>query len=425
MSALAATAVTPGNVTIPGAMISGKSSLSPFRYEQQNDHVVVFAVPIVDEHVDDTSPKPFDKLTGDLFEEVFNSTKGYEDRGAYAAVIIGHTTGDEKDTYREVVGHIRNFKMTGKAPNRQIVGDFFFATAFFDAAILTNLYPRRSSEISSVDWRIDPVALLGATSPARPLPDMIFAKGQERQVYMSTHATTTFSKESAMDPEIKTMFEKFDARMSTFEQGMAKFQASLAKFQDVKDEPDDDEDKAKAKAQADDDDDKEKLDHEDDDEGKDKDKAKKQAAGSKQHFAQVTAKVEALETSIGHLKAANDRLQLEKVESEVVSTVRYMKSQGVQIGDEDAEKKLTATLCKLSTEDRKARYAEMERYYQRVPVNASIARSGLETEWTRTGEPEDQTSFEEDATEKAVKYQKDHPGVSLQQAHDAVRGVAV
>ena len=102
-----------------------------------------------------------------------------------------------------------------------------------------------------------------------------------------------------------------------------------------------------------------------------------------------------------------------------------MKSQGVQIGDEEAEKKLTVTLCKLSTEDRKARYAEMERYYQRVPVNASIARSKLETEWARTGEPEDQTSFEENATEKAVKYQKEHPGVTLQQAHDAIRGVAV
>ena len=232
MSTLAATAVTPGNVMIPAAMVAGRSSLSPFQYEERDGHVVVFAVPVMDEHKDDTRPKPFNDLTGKMFEAVYDSTRGYEDNGAFSAIIVGHTLGDDSDTHREVVGHIRNYKITGEKPNRQIVGDFYFKKDFFEYGVLTNLYPRRSPEIGSIDFRIDPVALLGATSPARPLPDMIFEKGERREVYMTTKANRIqLSKEPQMDPEIKSLFDALGNRMSKFEDSITKFQASLTKFQ--------------------------------------------------------------------------------------------------------------------------------------------------------------------------------------------------
>lgn len=432
MSTLAATAVTPGNVMIPAAMVAGKSSLSPFRYEERDGHVVVFAVPVMDEHVDDTRPKPFDNLTGQMFEAVYNATKGYEDNGAYAAIIVGHTLGDDSDTHREVVGHIRNFALKGKAPNRQIVGDFYFQKEFFDGGVLTNLYPRRSPEIGVVDFRIDPVALLGATSPARPLPDMLFKTGERREVYMTTNATRIqLSKEPHMDPEIKAMFEKLGERMSKFESGMEKFSASLEKFQAEGNDDEKDKEKKSRHQQdpADEDKDKDKKmgDHGDKKQGDDdeKDKEKKKRGGDTERFAQVTAKVSVLETSIDKLKEQNEQLQRDSVAAEVDGKIQYLKSKGVQLGNADEVTKLSDSLCKLDTEDREARYGEMERYWKRVPVDQRIDRKGgLVTGYGRTPEP-DQTSFEEDATASAMKYQKEHPGVSLNQAYAATQGVEI
>lgn len=416
MATLAATAVTPGNVSIPAALITGNSTLSPFKYEDRDGHVVVFAVPIIDEHEDDMSPKPFDRLTGKTFEAVFESTKGYEKNGAYAAITIGHTSGSEDDNFREVVGHIRNFKTVGKEPHRQIAGDFYFRKDFFDAAILTNMYPRRSAEISSVDMRIDPVAILGATSPARPLPDMLFRKSPDRQVLFAKYPNADPAiKEPTMEADVKAMFDEIGVRLAKFEKGLGD---ALAKF--AKPDGEDPEDGKKKEE-------KDEGKPDETDGGGDKTKTKKAAdADAKvRSDASVAAKFAVLEQGMETLRKQNDELVAKAARDDVVQTMKYMRASGIILGDEDAQKTLTDVLVALSPEDRTARYADIKKHYARAPVADRLDRSGLQTEWEDTDNgPEDQESYEVAQTAKAVKFQKDNPGVSLMQALHAVNGTA-
>ena len=403
-------AATPGSVAFPAAPITGKSSLSPFRYEHRDNHVIVFDVPLMDEHEDSSRRKPFNKFSGQLFDDVVRATRECESKGSYVQIIIGHTEGDGDDEFAHpVVGHIRNVRTKGRsAGKRQIIGDMWFAPDAFEHQIKTNQYPRRSAEISRLDYRLDPVALLGASTPARPLPDMLFQKqGDTHELYMAAHPNVG---DGDMDPvleAIKAMDEKFTKRFEAIE-----------KFQDDS-KPDDDDDEAKKKEKekkAADEAAKEKenkkdgYDHEGDDDNKDK-SARTQS--EKETFAVLHNKVDTLTTAVTALTEQNATLRTERVTDEIDGKVVYLRRIGVQLGDNEKVEKFKKSLAKLDANERQARYEEIEEHWDRVPAGVVIDRTGLIGDNTNAVEgPVDEAAK---LTMLAMKYADMH-GISMAEA---------
>lgn len=215
-----------------------------------------------------------------------------------------------------------------------------------------------------------------------------------------------------MEADVKALFNAMDARLAKFEKGL---DAALAKFA----KPEDGEEGDGKK--------KEEKDETEPDETEGGGEKVKKAADTddKMRYAAVEAKVTVLEQGIASLHKQNDQLVAKAARDDVAQTMKYMRASGIILGDEDAEKKLVDVLVTLSPEDRKERYAEINQHYARAPVAEHIDRTELQTEWAREDDqPDDQASYEAALTEKAVKFQKKHPGMSLMQAMNSVSGLA-
>ncbi len=415
-------AATPGSVAFPAAPITGKSSLSPFRYEHRDNHVIVFDVPLMDEHEDSSRRKPFDKFSGQLFDDVVRATREFESKGAYVQIIIGHTEGEGDDEFSHpVVGHIRNVRSKGKSGKRQIIGDMWFSPESFENQIKTNKYPRRSAEISRLDKRLDPVALLGASTPARPLPDMLFqAPADSHELYMASHPNVG---DEDMDPvleAIKAIDEKFTKRFEAIE-----------KFQDdAKPGDDDDEAKKKKKEEADaaeKEKNKKKDGYDADgnkipDDDKDKDKSARSQA-DKEMFAGLRNNIETLTTSVKALADENATLRVERITDEIDSKVVYFRRVGIELGDKEKVEKFKKSLAKLDSTERQERYDEIEEHWNKVPVAVSIDRTGLLGD--NTDAAEGPVSEEAKQTILAMKYSDKH-GITMAEAANVLQtqGVA-
>lgn len=401
-------AATPGSVAFPAAPITGKSSLSPFRYEHKDGHVIVFDVPLMDEHEDPARRKPFNKFKGRLFDDVVQATKEFEDKGAYCSIIIGHTEGEGDDEFTHpVVGHCRNVKQKGrKEGNRQIVADMWFREADFEKHIKTNKFPRRSAEISRVDFRMDPVALLGASTPARPLPDMLFQKqGGENEIYMASRPNIGDEDMSAEVLEaIKAIDERFSKRLD-----------ALEKFQSESDD-DDEAKKKKEKEKKEADDEKEKNAADDDAKDDDDTKDKSRSQGEKETFAALNHKVDKLSESVTALTNENTALRAQRITDEIDQKVVFFKRVGIELGDEEKVEKFKKSLAKLDENERQDRYEEVEEHYGRVPVGVRIDRGDVDG-GTQHARMEDPVDVAEKKTILCQKYSAEC-GIGMQEALD-------
>jgi len=134
-----------------------------------NDYVIVEDVFILDEHQMKIGDKFIDINAQKLQDIADRNNRRIHNTGDEIPLIIGHTKdgADEKDQ-PEVVGYaynlrVRDFMNTGK---KAIAATFKYHKASAD---LAKKFPRRSVELWTRDWKLDPIALLGATTPERDL----------------------------------------------------------------------------------------------------------------------------------------------------------------------------------------------------------------------------------------------------------------
>ena len=134
-----------------------------------NDYVIVEDVFILDEHQMKIGDKVIDINAQKLQDIADRNNRRIHNTGDEIPLIIGHTKdgADEKDQ-PEVVGYasnlrVRDFMNTGK---KAIAATFKYHKASAD---LAKKFPRRSVELWTRDWKLDPIALLGATTPERDL----------------------------------------------------------------------------------------------------------------------------------------------------------------------------------------------------------------------------------------------------------------
>jgi len=134
-----------------------------------NDYVIVEDVFILDEHQMKIGDKVIDINAQKLQDIADRNNRRIHNTGDEIPLIIGHTKdgADEKDQ-PEVVGYasnlrVKDFMNTGK---KAIAATFKYHKASAD---LAKKFPRRSVELWTRDWKLDPIALLGATTPERDL----------------------------------------------------------------------------------------------------------------------------------------------------------------------------------------------------------------------------------------------------------------
>lgn len=123
-----------------------------------------------------------------------NMNRRIKDTGDESPIVIGHTKDGLPEKYQpEVIGFARDW----------VVGPFFKTgrkalfsrwRVFKDRLDKLTEYPRRSVELWLGKWEVDPISVLGATTPDRDLGLIRLSRDNQQ------HVTSVFG-ESAMDPQ--------------------------------------------------------------------------------------------------------------------------------------------------------------------------------------------------------------------------------
>lgn len=146
-------------------MPSVKDALPPAEY------VVRKSVFVLDPHtLSDGSGKPHLTVSEAMLRKIAaNQNKRFSETGDATPLVIGHTKdGANEHDQPEVVGYATNFRVTRffKTGKQALACDFHIYRKDVDKV---KKYPRRSVELWLNSMTIDPISLLGATTPERDL----------------------------------------------------------------------------------------------------------------------------------------------------------------------------------------------------------------------------------------------------------------
>jgi hypothetical protein len=135
-------------------------------------------------------------LTEDDLQRIItvNNTR-YLDSGDMSALVIGHIDFDLPETERPpVVGFARNFRLTmfgAVNPTPAVEAEFLFYPAMIG---LAKEYPRCSPELH-IDGTVDPIALLGASTPHLDIGLMLSKDGKRQRVVLDDSESQPHSKD--------------------------------------------------------------------------------------------------------------------------------------------------------------------------------------------------------------------------------------
>jgi hypothetical protein len=160
--------------------------------------VVKDNVPILDEHklLDDDGEVLAVLDSAKLDRIARNMNRKARETGDLVPLVVGHTQdGLPERDQPEVVGYASNFRVkrffsTGR---KAIYCTFKF---FRDKAHLARKFPRRSVELWLKKWEIDPISLLGASTPERALGLLQFSRGR------GLHYSRTLGDKTVPMPEV-------------------------------------------------------------------------------------------------------------------------------------------------------------------------------------------------------------------------------
>jgi hypothetical protein len=152
--------------------------LSPKTYKT-DEFDVRDGVPVLDEHIlHDSEGKILAEMTADKLETIArNNNRKIAETGDEVPIIVGHTKDHkDEDEQPEIIGLADKFRVawlfnTGRKA-------IFARLKFFrDKAHLIAKYPRRSVELWLKKLEIDPISVLGASTPERPLGLLRYSSG--------------------------------------------------------------------------------------------------------------------------------------------------------------------------------------------------------------------------------------------------------
>lgn len=169
---------------------------SRFDFDNPNKWVTVSGVPLLDEHEmtdEDGSPVAYVDRHA-LAEIAANNNKRVVETGDPATLILGHTSDDPRAPEKPAKGFVVNYKVkpfkrdpaTGQVIYA-IHGDYKLRP---QNAKIVDEYPRRSVELWWNKKELDPIALLGGTTPERDL-GVVIRKARLNNVVIGSSRTGT------------------------------------------------------------------------------------------------------------------------------------------------------------------------------------------------------------------------------------------
>lgn len=170
--------------------------------KDKSKYVIIDHVPILDEHIlVDNDGK---KITVDeqvLQRIAANNNKRILDTGDETPIVIGHTQDNIPEAQQpKIVGYASKFRVAplGKTGRKALVCMF---KLFSNLKNLWKQYPRRSVELWLNKWFVDPISLLGATTPERDLGLIRFAANNQDKICI-TYAAKGYSMDKEQLTEI-------------------------------------------------------------------------------------------------------------------------------------------------------------------------------------------------------------------------------
>ena len=159
------------------------------------EYVVARHVAVLDEHPMSSGPDGTPTYCGpkELQQIADNNNKRVHETGDACPIVIGHTVdGKPEKAQPEVVGYATNFT-TGPLFNSGRMGLFADFHIRKDKIEEVNKYPRRSVELWPKRWEVDPISLLGATTPERDLGLLQMQRQGEHPTRYSRALTDKYS----------------------------------------------------------------------------------------------------------------------------------------------------------------------------------------------------------------------------------------
>lgn len=168
-----------------------------FQFDDPNKWHTVESVPLLDEHtMTDDNGNPIADVDRQALEEIaHNNNKKVYETGDPATLILGHTSDDPRAPEKPAQGFVVNYKVKPFKRNAdgQVVyaihGDYKLRP---NKAHLVDDYPRRSVELWWHKKDIDPIAMLGGSSPERELGAVI-RHSRFNHISMNVGATAGYS----------------------------------------------------------------------------------------------------------------------------------------------------------------------------------------------------------------------------------------
>lgn len=168
-----------------------------FLFDDPSKWFTVPSVPLLDEHeMTNSAGKPVATVDRAALEEIArNNNKRVHETGDPATLILGHTSDDPRAPEKPAVGFITNYQV--KPFKRDEHGRVIYAIhgdykLRHDKKHLVEEYPRRSVELWWSKKELDPVAMLGGSSPERDL-GVVIRKGRVNHVSLD-HTTKNGSR---------------------------------------------------------------------------------------------------------------------------------------------------------------------------------------------------------------------------------------
>lgn len=210
---------TTGRLPFSSAFDQGRYGLaSRFDFDNPSKWVSVPDVPLLDEHeITGTDGKPEAIVDRNVLEEIAaNNNRRVFETGDPATLILGHTSDDPRAPEKPSKGFAVNYRV--KPFKRSDDGRLVYAIHADikvrpqNAHILEE-YPRRSVELWLSKREIDPIALLGGTTPERDL-SVLIRKSRLTAIGLAHEPKTALEKREAAKEASEAVL-KYRARYGT------------------------------------------------------------------------------------------------------------------------------------------------------------------------------------------------------------------
>ncbi len=179
---------------------------SKFNFDDPTKWVTVESVPLLDEHeMTDEAGKPVAYVGKSALEEIaYNNNRRVYDTGDPATIILGHTSDDPRAPEKPAKGFVVNYRVKPFKRDKEtgqvlyaIHGDYKIQPK--NAHIIDD-FPRRSVELWWNKKELDPIAVLGGTTPERDLGAVI-RKGRIHNAVIGSSQNGTRTQQARADSE--------------------------------------------------------------------------------------------------------------------------------------------------------------------------------------------------------------------------------